>query len=149
MNYHDRLMHGALAGLAGGTVQTVYAVIMKYLHITEVEFVDYAEILTLGRDYGGVTSIVGVVGHLINATFWGMLFALIIRFSRQRFYITKGVGLGIFIWLFSLGLATMYKLPIFHTPSPRTAFVLLFGAILWGFVMSYVYEKLDQKVNVP
>lgn len=147
MKYHDKMMHGVFAGLVGGIIQTIYAMSIKYFHLTDREYIDYAEVLILGRDYKGTASIIGIIGHLVNTAVWGIIFSYIIKFSKQEFYLIKGLGLGIFIWLFSLGMGTMYKLPSFHAIPPQIGFTLLFGALLWGLVMSYTYKKLDQKAE--
>ena len=139
----DKIMNGIIAGLAGGTVQTVYAIIMKALHFTNREFIDYGEILVMGKDFPGTATIVGVVAHLVNAAAWGALFSIILTLGRPRYFVIKGIGLGIFVWLFSLAIATMFKLPMFHLVPPGVAYILLAGAILWGAVMSFTYKKLQ------
>ncbi|MCL4440817.1 MAG: hypothetical protein M1609_09595, partial [Firmicutes bacterium] len=73
-----------------------------------------------------------------------VLFSYVITFSKPKYYIIKGVGLGLFIWLFSLGLATLFKLQSFTTIPPRTSYVLLAGAILWGLIMGFTYKKLHR-----
>lgn len=146
-NVHDRIMHGAIAGLLGAVVQSSFALIAKTLHFTDRVFLDYGEVLIMGRDVGGTASIIGVVAHLVNAAVWGIIFSYIMRFSKKRYYILKGLGLGIFIWLFSLALATLFKLPLFYIIPTSTAYVLLFGAMIWGLTMSLVYRYFDRKVR--
>ncbi len=146
-NVHDQIMHGAIAGIIGAIVQSAFALIAKTLHFTDRVFLDYGEVLILGRDVGGMASIIGAAAHLMNAAVWGIIFSYIMRFSKKRYYILKGMGLGIFVWLFSLALATLFKLPSFNMIPTSTAYVLLFGAMIWGLTMAFVYRYFDRKIK--
>ncbi|PKM38670.1 MAG: hypothetical protein CVV03_12850 [Firmicutes bacterium HGW-Firmicutes-8] len=143
---HDQIMHGAMAGFLGAAVQTLFAIPVKLLHFTNLIYKDFGEVLVLGRDLEGTVSIIGLTVHFANAIFWGVVFSYIMKFGPKKFYVLKGIGLGIFIWVFSMAIATMFKLPLFKEISNSTAYVLLIGSIIYGLIMSLVYKYFDQKL---
>lgn len=144
---HDPIIHGAIAGLTGGIVQAIYGFTVKTLYLTDRIFMDYGEIIVLGhRSSQGNMSIIGLIAHLINAAVWGVLFSFMMKFGRKKYYIAKGLGLGVFIWLLSLGLATIYQIPLFKDINEQQAYVLLIGASIYGLVLSWIYRYLDQKM---
>lgn len=143
---HDPIMHGAIAGLIGGIVQIIYGVTAKSLHLSDRVFMDYGEVLILGQRKPGAGFLIGVIAHLINAAFWGVIFSFIMKYGRRRYYVVKGIGLGMFIWLLSLGLATIYQIPLFKEIEINVAYVVLGGATIYGLIMSLMYKYLDQKL---
>lgn len=68
------------------------------------------------------------------------------KFGRKKYYVLKGIGIGMFIWLLSLGMATMYKITLFEVIEINVAYVLLIGASIYGLIMSLMYRYLDQKL---
>lgn len=50
---HDPIMHGAIAGLIGGIVQSIYGYTAKSLHFTDRIFMDYGEVIVLGQHKPG------------------------------------------------------------------------------------------------
>lgn len=143
---HDPIMHGVLAGLSGGIVQTIYGVVVKSLHLTNKVFYDYGEVLILGQLKPGAGFSIGTIAHLISATCWGIAFSFIMKFGRKKYYVVKGIGLGMFIWLLFMGLATYYQMPEFKVLEINEAYALLGGASIYGLIMSLVYKYLDQKM---
>lgn len=143
---HDQIMHGAMAGFIGAAVQSIFAITAKLLHFTELIYKDFAEVLILGRDLKGTVSIIGLIAHFTHAIVWGVVFSYIMKFGLKRYYALKGIVLGIFIWLYTMAMAKMFKLPSFKEISNSTAYVLLIGAIIYGLTMSLVYRYFDQKV---
>ena len=141
----DPIMHGTIAGLVGGIALTFYGLFMKFLHLTDRIFIDYGEIIILGHQ-SGYFPVVGVIAHLIHTSLWGVIFSFIMKFGRKKYYVLKGIGLGMVIWLFSLGIATMYKILLFDVIESKVALVLLSGASFYGLIMSLVYRYLDQKL---
>lgn len=146
-NQHDQIMHGAIPGAIAGAVQSVYGYALKNLHVTDRIFMDYGAVLILGHSPGKGISIIGLIAHILNAAMFGIVFGYIMKHSTKRYYVIKGIGLGIFIWGMSLGIGTLYKLPLFFIVPYRAAYVMLGGALIWGIAMSLIYRYIDQKQN--
>lgn len=142
---HDPIMHGSLAGLSGGILETIYGVIVKSMQLTGKTFVDYGAVLVLGQ-LKPEGFWIGTIAHLINATCWGIAFSFIMKFGRKKYYVVKGIGFGMFIWLLFTGLATYYHMPEFKVIENNDAFALLGGGSIYGLIMSLVYKYLDQKM---
>lgn len=143
---HDEIMHGAVAGLIGGILQSCYGYTMKSLHFTDRIFMDYAEVLILGQHKPGAGIPLGLIAHFTNAIFWGIIFVFIMKLGLKKYYVIKGICLGLIIWVFTLGLATLYEMPLFETIEINVAYVLLFGASFYGLIMSLVYRYFDRKL---
>ena len=75
-NSHDQIIHGVIAGLTGGIAESVFAYTAKMLNLTDRIFMDYGEVLILGQHKGGL--LLGLIAHLVNASFFGVVFIYII-----------------------------------------------------------------------
>ncbi|MBP1759194.1 MAG: hypothetical protein H6Q63_111, partial [Firmicutes bacterium] len=144
-NSHDQIIHGVIAGFAGGIAESVFAYTTKMLNFTDRIFMDYGEVLILGQHKGGL--LLGLIAHLVNASFFGIIFSYIMKFGKKKYYVLKGIGLGLIIWLFSLGMATLFKLPLFEKIESNVGYVLFIGSIIYGSVMSSIYRYLDKKLQ--
>jgi len=140
-------MQGAIAGLIGAFIQTCFSFTMKSIGLTDRIFMDYGEVLVLGQHKigSGLGLLIGFIAHLVNAMFWGIVFSHIIKFSNKNYILLKGIGYGLIIWLFSLGMATMFKLPVFEVIELNVGYVLMIGAMIYGSVMSLTYKYLISK----
>lgn len=142
----DRIVIGSISGSIAGITQTVYGILMEYVFkISEKIYDDYAMMLILGKvNHDNLVSVlIGVLGNIINTAVLGILLSYIMKRGGYKHYILKGVGLGLFVWMFFMGLATLYRLPEFKELNNKESLVLLGGAILWGFLAGLIMRYID------
>ncbi|MDQ7094258.1 hypothetical protein REC12_11720 [Desulfosporosinus sp. PR] len=143
---HDRVMHGAIAGLSGGIIQSIFAYVEKMLHFTDRTFIEYGEILILGQHKPLEGQLLGLISHLVNTAFWGIAFSYIMKYGQKKYYVSKGIGLGLLIWLLYTSIGSLFKLPLFNVVEPNVGYFLLVDAAIYGIIMSLTYRYLDNKL---
>ncbi|MDT3700099.1 MAG: hypothetical protein RO469_11805 [Thermincola sp.] len=146
---HDRIMAGAIAGCIGTAAQNIYGQTAKALGITDRAFLDFARIILFHKSYGGVFGfIAGFIAHLTFGMLSGALFAYVIRKSSSTHLYFKGSVMGAAIWFFSLGIGTLYNLPMFVDIPPIPALSIFVGALIWGLVTAFSLKILEKKTNL-
>lgn len=146
---HDRIMAGAIAGTIGAAAQNIYGQTAIALGITDRTFLDFARIVLYHKDYGGVLGfIAGIIAHLTFGMLLGALFAYVIRKSSSTHLYLKGAATGAAIWFFSLGVGTLYDLPMFKDIPPLPALSTFIGALIWGLVTSFSLKILEKKTDL-
>lgn len=142
-------MAGAIAGCLGAAAQNIYGQTAKALGITDRAFLDFARIVLFHNSYGGVFGfIAGVIAHLTFGMLLGTLFAYVIYKSSNTHLYFKGSAMGAAIWFFSLGVGTLYDLPMFKGIPPIPALSIFVGAIIWGLVTAFSLKILEQKTDL-
>ncbi|MHB9093804.1 MAG: hypothetical protein ACYC21_03960 [Eubacteriales bacterium] len=142
-NMKDRLTPGALAGIIGASIQTIYALTVKSLRITDRVFTDFGKVLMMTNPYKGTLAfIVGFAAHLFLGALAGVALSYIIKYTSSRFYLLKGLGAGLVIWTFGLGIATLYKLPLFGTIKPVPSIVILIGSLIYGLITAIALKMI-------
>jgi hypothetical protein len=128
---NDRISAGALAGIIGAVVQNIYGQIVKGLGITDRAFLDFAKIVLFHKPYGGVLGfIAGTLSHLTFGMITGVLFVCLIKRTSSKYLYFKGMGMGMTIWFFSLGMGTLFDLPLFQDIPPVPALTTFAGALI-------------------
>lgn len=146
----DRFTRGIFAGTVGAVAQNLYIYLAHLLGFTSLHYEDYAEMLIfLKLQKGAFPTVMGLIGHFIWDIFLGIIFVYIIKSSSSRFYLVKGVVYGILIWFFVKVVMTLFRMPIFSSPSTRSTLIFLIGAVFYGLVIAYVLKLTDIKKKYP
>jgi hypothetical protein len=145
----DTTKAGAISGAVGAVASVPLGLFEKYiLKIVKVSFLDYASVLTVGQ---GVTDfwhfLVALIGHIVFGSILGIVFAFLINKTTNKDLLFKGAGYGSAIWLFTDGMGSLYKLPLFTAVEPDDCFFILVDAVIYGIVMAYVLQKLTNKLR--
>ena len=144
----DRLTPGAVAGLTGGLIQIIFGSVIKGFHISPYVFTDFARILILGKPYQGVLAfIVGVVCHLIMATMFGIILSYVIKYTTKRFYMLKGLCVGLVAFTFAGGSGTFYKMPVFTALPPLSAIVIIVGSSIYGLTTALTLKLVTDNFS--
>ncbi|PKM81954.1 MAG: hypothetical protein CVU89_06340 [Firmicutes bacterium HGW-Firmicutes-14] len=145
----DRISSGALAGIIGAVVQDIYGHTAKTFGITDRIFLDFAKIVLFHKPYGGIFGfIAGILSHLTFGMITGVLFVYLIKRTSSRYLYYKGMGMGMTIWFFSLGVATLYNLPLFKDIPPVPALITFVGALIWGLATAFSLKLIEKKTNL-
>ncbi|WP_345496711.1 hypothetical protein [Nocardia callitridis] len=132
------VLHGVVAGLAGGVVFTGVMVAVGLLPRV-------AALVSSGSVF------VGVLVHLVISVFIGVTYAMFFR--RRSFDAASGIGWGAsygFLW-WVLGNLTLLPLLLGSAPDWSAAalaasFPSLVGHVAYGAVLGVVYQRLEQRV---
>lgn len=89
-------------------------------------------------------NILGIATDLIIGGMIGVAFGLFLNFTGNKDYLLKGVGAGLFTWLFFFGLV-FHNLPQTATAAPKDALSSLsaiVGHTIFGLSMAFIYGRL-------
>jgi len=144
----DRLTPGAVAGITGGIIQVAYGSTLKALKITPIIFTDFAKILILGKPFTGpIAFIVGAVCHLLFAAIFGVVLSYVIKYTTKRFYLLKGLGIGLAAWTFANGSGTFFKMPVFSVVPPLQGLIILVGAAIFGLTSALTLKLVTDNFS--
>lgn len=140
---NDRMTRGIIAGSSGALVQNIYMYLAKSLGLTDIMYVDVARHFIFTEAYDGVLAVVvALLAHFTIDSFWGVLYAYLIKYTSSRYYLLKGFAFGAAIWFFIRVFGTKLFKVVPGSP-PLTALVFFIGASLFGLTMALVLRALD------
>lgn len=142
----DRMVFGAIAGMAGAVVQNFYAVIAESMGLTGPVYLNYGKIVLMLKDYNDpLADTLGVIGHFTWDIILGIAFAYLVSLTSSRYYILKGIIYGIIVWYFIKVIATLFKIPVIIGVQPHTVAFFFIGAILYGATLALTLKLLDSR----
>ena len=120
----DKLIFGALAGVVADLVMSIPELALWKLKILPHPLFHYAASLFLApdnlhRSYLG--ELVGFIASKVYGAFLGVVFIYLLVYTGRRYFLSKGLIYGAFLWLVSYcGLATLpvVKLDAVHPRMP-------------------------------
>ncbi|MHB9095476.1 MAG: DUF6789 family protein [Eubacteriales bacterium] len=146
---NDRSVAGAISGAIGAVVQQFYAVVIRYMGISDKHFGDFAGIIVMYKKYEGfVAHIIQWSAHLAVGMLFGIIFAQIFRYMSSRYWWLKGIVYGLILWFLLTGVGTLFKMPMWTIISPRTALTLLIGSLIYGAATAYTLKVLDKRTDL-
>ena len=144
----DFVSVGALVGIIGAITQDVYGEIVKHLGITDRAFLDFAKVILYYKPQGGTLGFVaGIISHLTFGAILGVLFTYSVRKASNTNPYILGAVLGAAVWFCSLGMGTLYNIPLFKNIPPVPALSIFAGSQVWGFITAFSYRIIAKKSN--
>lgn len=138
--FRDKLIFGALAGVAADLVMGVPELILWKQKVLSHPLFHYAGSLFLPLDvlHGNyLAQLMGFLASKVYGAFLGVIFIYLLVHTGYRYPRAKGLLYGSFLWLASYcGLATLpiVKLSV-HPPTPLETLLFFFLHLLYGFVL--------------
>lgn len=143
---NDRMTRGIIAGVVSAVVQDVYTFAARTVGFTKIDYEDFAEALIFSRLLPGFfPSFFGLIGHLAWNTFLGVVFVYLIKFTSSRYYVLKGLTVGVFTWWFVKVFFSIVRIPGIVSPSSKEVGVYLIGSLLFGLSVAYTLKLLDTR----
>ena len=144
--FNDRLITGALAGLAGAVIRDAYSLTLKATGLTDQSFIDLAQVLVMSRPSAGIIAFfVGLISDLGVAALLGVIFAYLISYTSDKFYLFKGLGYGIIVWITAMILGNAFNFPLFENVSVNLALATLIGNVIFGLITAFALKMLSDK----
>ena len=145
----DRLIAGAVAGTVAILIQTIYALTIKSLGLTDRIYIDFAKVIIISENRPGLSAFfIGLIAQLVIGGMFGVVFAFIEKFTSSRYYVLKGIFFGAILWFLLTGFGTMWRLPVFHEMPTNAAYSTLIGALLYGIALAYTMKLLEKYTNL-
>lgn len=146
----DKIITGAAAGVTGGILQEALHLTVNVwlLKTTDMLLASVAGAMILGhkaQNWGEFA--VGFTGHLILATFFGMLFAYVLELTEYRYYLLKGWLYGISLWFMNFTVGTQWRIDGVHHMNWAEKLSFLVPHMLYGFITAYVIYYLDERLD--
>ncbi len=146
---NDRFTKGAIVGMTGAFMQNIYAYLAEIFGITSAGYINVSHAVLFNREYKGILyTLVGLLGYLVISSFWGILFAFIIKYTSSKYYLFKGVIFGGGIWfLVTVIITKVFKLPVLSKNTPQEALFFLVRAVIFGLTIGSVLKFLDANME--
>lgn len=139
----DRLTAGAMAGVIGALTQIIYGLTVKSIGLSNYVFTDFGKVLIMTKPKDGIVAFfIGATTHIILGALMGVVLSYVIKYTSSRFYILKGIGVGLSIWVFSFATGSYFRMPVFSNASIRVALTVLIGSTIYGLVTTYALKKI-------
>lgn len=139
----DRLTPGAIAGIIGAIIQIIYGRTVVWSGLSSYAFTDFGEILILGTDRKGLLPFfIGSITHIVLGAMMGIVLSYVIKYTSSRFYLFKGIGVGLAIYVFAFASGVYFKMPIISKAPISFALTVLIGSALYGLVTAYALKKI-------
>ena len=150
----DKLISGALAGVVADLAMSIPEFILWKLKILGHPLFHHAARLLWPLEYvhkNFLGSFLGIIACKVYSAFLGIVFIALLVYTGDRYFRTKGLIYGAFLWLASYsGLASLpiVKLSA-HPRTPVEVLLFLFLHLLFGLVLGMIarwlkrQEKLD------
>lgn len=150
----DKLIFGALAGVVADLALNIPEFILWRLKLLPHPLFHYAGSLFMSVDMlhnAYLGEWMGFLASKVYGAFLGVVFIYLLVFTGRRYFITKGVIYGAFIWLVSYcGLAALpvVKLSV-HPRTPLEVFIFFFLHLLFGLVLGVMARSYARHPKAP
>jgi len=142
----DKVILGAVAGVLADLVMEIPELILWKQAILSHPLFHYLASLLMPMEahHSFLGVIMGFVGTKVYGAFLGVVFIYFLTFTGRRFFLTKGLLYGAFLWLFSYGgLASLpiVKLSVYPR-MPLENLFFFFLHLLFGLSLGYFIKTL-------
>lgn len=144
----DKLIFGALAGVVADLVMSIPELALWKLKILGHPLFHHAGSLLLPLEYvhgNFLGAFLGFIAGKVYSAFLGSVFIALLVYTGDRYFRTKGLIYGAFLWLASysgLALLPIIKLSA-HPRTPVEVFLYLLLHLLFGLALGIIAQSFD------
>jgi uncharacterized membrane protein YagU involved in acid resistance len=143
--FKDRVLLGGIAGALGLLTRDVWSFFAKKIGIAKFYvWQRSADLFVEGKELKSfVGNLVGFLADIIFGAILGIAFVYFLKFTSHKNIIIKGLGFGIFAWLFLFGIL-LGNLPGAQQTVPKEAlgnFSAFIGHSIYGISLG-IYTKI-------
>ena len=151
INFDDRVVLGAIAGIAGILTRDIYSFFAKIIGLAKFTVWNIAAALFMKMDQvkTPVGNIVGILADTVMGALIGVLFVYFLKYTNTKNIILKGWGMGLAAWLLLFGVI-YHTLPFGVIAAPKDALSNLsafIGHSILGFSMGVASNLLLKKYD--
>lgn len=141
----DRFANGLVAGFISGIIIDILNFAAYYLHWSTMRYLDWAGIMIFGRKPTFLSEeIFAQLVQLAFSAFIGVLFAYLYFEITSRYYLLKGIFLGVMFWFFIYAAGIALKLPHLSVIPFKTSLMNFVGAIIYGLIAAETLRRFDK-----
>lgn len=145
LEQNNEFILGTAAGMIGAAVKYGFNELMQVLNIAKYD--NNATSITVvmnSYEYTPVFWVFGFINALIIGAFFGMVIAFMMSYVfDERYYLLKGAGIGVGIWLFNFGFASkVFNYPAEIKYSLGDVVSMLLSLIIFAVVTVYSLKRL-------
>lgn len=140
----DGLLIGATAGVVASLVQQVVEWPLLAAGVTRVTCIHLCARVVFSPHLptNPLALLPGLLGHLALGAFFGVGFVQLLRIFGTDYYLAKGLGYGVLIWIVVYGFALNLVLPrTLVSPTLLTSLSIFASHLVFGAVLALVAVK--------
>ncbi len=140
----DKIAAGAFAGIIGALVVTIYDLLFITLFLHQKQGFIYfnKRLIMYDEFYGPIAYIVGLVCHTSLGAMYGIILSYLISKSSESYYLFKGWGIGMGVWIYNIAFTTFFRMPGFVHIKPLPALTHIIGTSIFGITTVYALKLL-------
>jgi hypothetical protein len=140
----DRFTNGFIAGLLGGVVMSIMDLVLYYLGVVQILFLDWASVLIFGYRFATLLeAVIGQLGQLFFSAVAGVLFAFLLPLTSSRYYLFKGWVYGLVVWFGTYSITLLFEVTPLIPIKPDTVISNIVMASVYGFVLAESLKRLS------
>ena len=145
----DCFTNGFIAGLLGGIVMSILDLVLFFLGVVEILYLDWASVLIFGYRFATLLeAAIGQLGQLFFSAAVGVLFAYLLSLTSSRYYLFKGWVYGLVVWFGSYSIIQLFKVTPLTPVNPDTVISNIVTASVYGLVLAESLRRLSNRNKV-
>jgi thiamine transporter ThiT len=145
----DRFTNGFIAGLLGGVVMGIMDLVLYFLGVVQILFLDWASVLIFGYRFATLLeAAIGQIGQLFFSAVAGVLFAFLLSFTSSRYYLFKGWVYGLVVWFGTYSMTLLFKVTPLIPIKPDTVISNMVMASVYGLVLAESLRRLSSRKEI-
>lgn len=142
----DRITAGLIAGITAGIAMNIVDWAGYGLRLHNERLLNWAAVAIFGRLPGNTTEVIfAQLGQILFAGFMGILFAVVLLKLTSGSYLVKGWVFGVIVWFGLYAISIALTLPHLSTHAFYAVLSHLISASVYGLVLAYGLNVLDQR----
>lgn len=146
----DKVLSGSLIGVLANAVMDIPQYPLWKYKILVHPLSHYAGSLFLDLDtlhHSWIGSVVSFLADYSYSAFLGILFVYFIEFTGKRYFLSKGLLFGIFIWFFSFGGLRSLTVVKLHQVPPGDWITIFLLHLLFGLALGMASRILERHIS--
>lgn len=145
----DRFLSGFYAGVAGGALMNVIALVAHYaLKVSEATYVDWAALMIYGHKATSLgQTAYALLIHLLWSGFLGVALAYFISVVTSRHLLFKAWLFSVIFWFATDTVTSLMERSPFATTGLGTSVMYFLGASAFGLLVGYLLPRLENPVR--
>lgn len=148
--FNDPLIKGGFAGAVAGIVMEIINCPIYYLKYLKIRPIDFSYMVVTHQPAKSFIEIMaGLINHLLFASISGIILSYILMFTKYRYPIIKGIGLGLGTNIILLALGSFFNIDPVLKISPINILLLdLSAALPFGLTLGFILKVLHKKFDL-
>ena len=145
-NYMDRFKRGFIAGILAGIIVFIIGLILYYLNLTDLLWMNFAAVMIFGRKPLLLGErVFAEIAVLFFGGLMGIVYAYLIERINSEDHLLKGFVFSETIWFSSFAITLLFDVPEFRIIIFKSSLVNFVLAAIWGLGTSEILHRIDTR----